>query len=113
MPTAKEELKAHLLAQAEAAIEAMLQDSKVNPQMSLSEMEKSVGELGDKLEQDIMQVLVNRSQATEAKLCPSCGGKLRNKGKRPKRLVTVRGEIEVKRDYYVCVDCNTGYFPPR
>lgn len=113
MPREKEDLKAKLLAQAEAAIEAMMRDASVNPQMTLSEMERAVGEVSSQLEQGIMQELVNTSQEKGAKLCPECGGKLRNKGKRPKRVETVRGDIEVERDYYACVGCGTGYFPPR
>jgi len=45
-------------------------------------------------------------------MCPTCAGKLRYKGKRKRRVVTVRGEIEVERDYYVCTACGAGYFPP-
>jgi YgiT-type zinc finger domain-containing protein len=60
----------------------------------------------------MLQELVNEAQATEGRVCPTCAGKLRHKGKRKRRVVTVRGEIEVERDYYVCTTCGTGYFPP-
>ncbi len=112
MPAEKEELKAKLLRQAAAAIEVMLSNREVHPEMTLSAMERIVGGLGDQLEQQIMQELIHTSQHQGAKLCPECGGKLRNKGKRPKRVETVRGEIEVARDYYTCVECGAGYFPP-
>ena len=112
MPPKEETLEAKLLAQAEEAIEAMLNSPEVHPEMTLSEMERAVSALGGHLEQQIMQELVNTSQGQGTKLCPECGGKLRNKGKRPKRVETVRGEIEVERDYYTCVECGTGYFPP-
>jgi hypothetical protein len=61
MPPEKEDLKAKLLAQAEIAIEAMLKDPKVNPQMSLSEMEQAVGVVSTNLERQMMQELVARS----------------------------------------------------
>ena len=113
MPPEKEDLKAKLLAQAEIAIEAMLKDPKVNPQMSLSEMEQAVGVVSANLERQMMQELVARSQAESVKVCARCGGKLRNKGKRRKIVESVRGEIEVERSYYTCVECGTSSFPPR
>ena len=112
MPPDKEDLKAKLLAKAEAEIEAMLSDPKVNPKMSLSEMERVVGELGSKLNQQVMQELVNTSQGETEERCPECGGRLRYKGQRSKRIESVRGEIEAKRDYYTCSDCGAGFFPP-
>ena len=59
-----------------------------------------------------MQELVDEAQTQGNGLCPDCGGKLRHKGKKLKRVVTVRGEVEVERDYYHCAQCGTGYFPP-
>jgi YgiT-type zinc finger domain-containing protein len=59
-----------------------------------------------------MQELVDEAQAQGASLCPGCEGKLRYKGKGSKRVVTLRGEVEVKRDYDGCNACGTGYFPP-
>jgi hypothetical protein len=111
LPT-EEALKAKLLAQAEAAIEAMLNRPEVHPEMTLSEMERVVGSLGGHLEQQIMQELVNTSQGQDdARVCPECGSQLRNKGKRRRRVETVRGEIEVAREYCQCVECGTGFFP--
>ena len=76
-------------------------------------MEKVVGEMGRNLLPEIMQTLTEESQPAEEVVCPQCGGALHNKGKRPKRVITARGELEVKRNYYVCRDCEYGFFPPR
>jgi hypothetical protein len=38
---------------------------------------------------------------------------LRNKGKRKKWVLTLRGETDVERNYYHCETCRKGYFPPR
>ena len=109
------ELRAQLLAQAEVAIDAMLSQPEVHAQMNLSSMEAVVGELGERFEQAVLQSLVNQSQGQSngQGLCPDCGGPLASKGKRAKKVETVRGEIEVERDYYLCTDCGQGYFPPR
>ncbi len=113
MPNRKDDLKAKLLAQAEEALDAMLNDEKVNPQMSLSDMEAVVGDLGKDLFPAIMQTLTDESDVEAEPVCPECGGALRNKGRRTKRVITVRGEIEVKRPYYSCTQCEYGFFPPR
>ena len=45
-------------------------------------------------------------------VCPTCGTKLENKGKKKRRLQT-RGsqEVELEREYGVCPKCGQGIFP--
>lgn len=105
-------LKTRLVAQAQAAIDKLLEEKQDRRDLSMSEMERLVGDLEVELRQALMQTLVAESQAQGPGLCPACGGKLRMKGKRAKQVVTVRGEVVVERDYYVCSACGTGYFPP-
>jgi len=112
MPDYGEELEKRLLDQAKQAINKMLKEKGDRRDLSMTEMEDLVGNLEADFRQAVLQELVDESQAKNKRLCPSCQGRLRNKGKRRKRLITVRGEIEVERDYYVCLDCGTGYFPP-
>ena len=76
-------------------------------------MEELVSELEKDIGQAIMQELVEDSPVTDSGLCPKCQGKLRYKGKKPKHMITLRGEIEVERDYYLCQACGSGCFPPR
>lgn len=108
----KKELKAKLLAEAEASIEKMLSDERVSQKMTLTEIEDVIGDLEIDFRQRVLNEVVGEQQP-ETPLCPDCGGKLRNKGRRRKRLVTLRGETEIERTYYQCEDCGTGIFPPR
>jgi hypothetical protein len=113
MPSQKEALKTKLLAHAEQAIEALLNNPKVTEQMSLSEMEQVVGDFEKRLLPEVMQELVSESRQEAELVCPKCGGgSLHNKGKRAKQVITVRGEIEVQRPYYRCIECGHGFFPP-
>jgi DNA-directed RNA polymerase subunit RPC12/RpoP len=113
MPSNKEDLKAKLMAEAEAAITALLKDERVSDKMTLSEMEAVVGKLGEKLLQATMQRLVEEAKESEGvKHCKRCGRQLRYKGKKPRRVVTLRGEVQLERNYYVCSTCDTGVFPP-
>jgi len=112
MPTNRDDLKAKLLAQAEAAIDKMLSDERLSEQMTLSEIEAVVGESEADFRQRALEEIIATQQAN-AKSCPLCGGALRNKGKRKRRVVTLRGESEIERTYYHCETCQKGYFPPR
>ena len=47
-------------------------------------------------------------------VCPECGGELLKKGKKKRRLETREGqEIELEREYGICLNCGHGIFPPR
>lgn len=105
-------LESHLVAQARTAITKLLEQKAGRRDLSLSEMERLVGELEVELRQAVMQVLVEESQTQGPGVCRECGGKLRHKGKRRKQVVTARGEVVVERDYYRCSTCGAGFFPP-
>lgn len=45
-------------------------------------------------------------------ICPECGGRLENKGKKKKVVLHREGEVRVERDYYYCPVCQHGVFPP-
>jgi uncharacterized protein with PIN domain len=107
-----EDLEVRLLKQAEKAIRHLLEQKGERRDLSMSEMEDLVGELEIDLRQALMQELVDEAQARDGGLCVECGGKLRYKGKKAKRVVTLRGEVEIERDYYRCETCQRGYFPP-
>ncbi len=106
------DLEARLLKRAQEAIRKLLEEKGERRDLSMSEMEDLVGVLEVNLGQGVMQEMVDEAQSQAAGLCPECGGKLRNKGKKPKQVVTLRGEVQVERDYYQCEKCKRGYFPP-
>ena len=112
MSTESDELEARLLKQAEKAIRNLLEQKGGRRDLSLSEMEDLVGEFEIDLRQTVMQELVDEAQSQAVGICADCGGKRRYKGKKSKRVVTLWGEVEVERDYYHCVTCKRGYFPP-
>ena len=112
MSNPKDELKARLLAEAEASIERMLADERMGQAMTITEIEEVIGELETDFRQRVLGEVMDE-QANPPRSCPACGGKLRNKGQRTKRLVTLRGETDVARSYYQCEACEQGVFPPR
>ena len=111
MPTKREELKAKLLARAEATIDKMLQDKRLHEQMTLSEIEQIIGQPEADFRQAALEEVIALQQETPT-TCPQCGGTLTNKGKRHRQVVSLRGETTIERTYYQCRVCGQGYFPP-
>lgn len=111
MAKSQEELRAKLIRQAEAAIDDLLKDERLHEGMTLSEIEQVVGRPGSKFRQGVLEEIMAIQQSRPT-CCPRCGGKLYNKGKRRKGVVTIRGETAVERVYYQCQACGKGYFPP-
>ena len=111
MTNPADELRARLLAEAEASIERMLADERMGKQMTISEIEDVIGELETDFRERVLQEVMGE-QENERIRCPECGGKLRNKGQRSKHVMTLRGETKVERSYYQCEACGQGVFPP-
>lgn len=115
MPTSREALKAQLLAQAEAAIDEMLAKKKAPAIASLADIERVVHQAGDTIQEAMTTALLEESGAeltAQWPRCPTCGRRMLAKGKRPRRVVTETGEVEVSRAYYYCRHCQKGIFPP-
>jgi hypothetical protein len=114
MPDTHAELKARMQAEADAAIEALLAQRKTPAEASLADIEQVVRAASLKIEQALTAELLAESAAALPAwpTCPQCGGKLKNKGKRGRRVVTETGEVEIERHYYHCAACGIGVFPP-
>lgn len=112
MPLNKAELKVKLLAAYEAQLDKQL--TNLNEELSLDEIEDIALDARRQVSEDITQALVNhqskRIQPDE--YCARCGGRMRNKGRKRRRVLTRSGEVEVERTYYYCETCQTGHFPP-
>jgi YgiT-type zinc finger domain-containing protein len=112
MPSSREELKAKLLARAEAVIDEMLQDEGLHEKMTLSEIEQLIGGSEADFRQAALEEIMAIQQDTPI-TCPLCGGQLENTGQRSKQVVSLRGETRIEQAYYQCQQCGQGYFPPR
>ena len=115
MSTSREDLKAQVLAQAEAAIDEMLAQKKAPAVASLADIEQVARHAGEKIEEAITTALLQESGAELAATWPTwptCGRRLLAKGKRRRRVVTETGEVEVVRASYYCRHCQKGIFPP-
>jgi hypothetical protein len=114
MPNKREALEQELLEQAQAAIRKLLDELPEASEITLSDMEKATGEMGQTITQQTLQRLVESWQQplSDTVACPSCGERMYRRGKRKRRVVTIRGEVAIERQYYVCPHCGAKRFPP-
>ena len=111
----KTTLKARLMAHAEAAIEELLAQKRPAETATLVDIEGVILKARQQLEPALTSELVAESSQTLPTMwpvCPRCGQRLKAKGKRKRRVVTVTGEVSVTREYYHCRACQRGFFPP-
>ena len=98
MRQSDEELKAQMMAQAEAAIEALLAERKKRGELDLSDIEHLAREAGERVMQGLTADLADEEAgAEEGAVCAECGQELRYKGKRGRNLVTDTGEVSGKK----------------
>jgi hypothetical protein len=114
MPEPNAELKARMKAEAEAAIDELLAQRKAPAAASLADIERVVRAASLQFEQALTTELLAESAAELPvwPTCPQCRQKMKNKGKRRRRVVTETGEVEIERHYYYCAACGQGLFPP-
>jgi hypothetical protein len=107
-----EELKARLLAEAEAIINEIVGQDEASQAKTLDEIEQVALRAGQQIKTSVRAGLVgNAPSASVGKACRQGGGKLKAKGKRSKWVLTQAGEVQMERDYYYCDQCKTGFFP--
>ena len=114
MATDRAKLEQELLGQAQKAIKKMLDELPEARDITLSDMEEATGVMGRRIMNQSLQKLAQEKQPEQAAAvhCKACAAKLYRRGKRKKRVETLRGEIEIERQYLVCPNCGAGYFPP-
>jgi hypothetical protein len=103
-----EEQKKHLMAQAEAIINTLVEQ----PGQTLSEIEAAVVKAGQEMKAAMLsEVVAGIAETLGEHTCPTCGGKVSDKGIREKWVVTQAGEVRLERHYYYCDRCKAGFFP--
>ena len=115
MKKSKKQLKANFLKEAEKVFDELMawDDAIVEPNMR--EIEMKVLELRKRLGEDLVKGIIARQekrQPAEKQICEGCGEQMENKGLKRKGVESMVGAIELEREYYYCVKCKRGDFPP-
>jgi len=110
----KEELKARLMAEAEAVIDTLLSGASEKEDLHLSDIERLSRAAGQRMMERITVGLIEvEAEKEESRDCPECGQRMRYKGRKKRDLVAETGEVQIERAYYYCPSCKKGFFPPR
>ncbi|MDQ6810555.1 MAG: hypothetical protein M3Z95_01475 [Actinomycetota bacterium] len=94
---------------------------QAHPRASLTEIELVVEAATRRLQAHLLGALVSPPGAgtdeagAEAPHCSGCGGRLQARGQRERAVLTAHQAtpLRLRRPYYVCSTCGTGFFPPR
>jgi len=118
----REELRRRWLAHAAAAFDLMFHPDHQADLVTFDRREARACELGRDLSTWLVQQHANgdglaRPGADREVLCPKCGRPARRKadpGAAPpgRRLTGLSGEVELRRDQFLCTACRVVFFPP-
>ena len=110
----KRDLKARMMAEAEEAIDRLLEERGEKEQLHLRDIERLVRTAGQQvMERFTNEMVAEEASGAESRICPGCGRKMRYKGRKGRDLVTETGDVRLERAYYYCPECQKGIFPPR
>jgi heterodisulfide reductase subunit A-like polyferredoxin len=113
MPQDTHDLKARMMAEAEEAIDNLLAGVDEKDNLMLDDIERLVRTAGQRVMKQFTQELVEtEAEEVGSNICPECGQKMRNKGRKARDLATETGEVKLERAHYYCPECRKGFFPP-
>ena len=115
MQKSKKQLKANFLKEAEKVFDELMAWDEAIVEPKMREIEMKILEMRKRLGEDLARGIVSRQekrQPAEKQICEGCGGQMENKGLKRKVTESMVGVIELEREYYYCVKCKQGYFPP-
>lgn len=110
------EMKAKLLAKAEATIEEFLDWVEQTDHPDLTTIEDTVLEFRRQWGQALAETAIQAQdnvQPVPGPQCPHCGREMHYKDEKDKTITSRVSELQVHRGYYHCPHCQQGLFPPR
>ena len=115
MRRSRKEMKAELLARAEARIDELLDWAEGNLAPTLTDIEEVVLQLRKEFGRELAQAVIDEQysvQPVPGPICLRCGKEMHVKGGKGKSIESRLGLVEMKRQYYYCEHCRQGSFPP-
>lgn len=116
MKRSRTEVRQELEAEAQRAIDELLDWNESTPEPTLTQIEDVILRLRQRLSQHMANVILAEQEAVQPGLglrCPQCDQEMRFKQKKVNQVESRVGHLKVDRGYYYCPHCRIGVFPPR
>ena len=111
----RDQVKAELLAEAEAVIDELLEWDEGTPTPTLTQLEDVLLKLRQRLSQRMAEVVLREQEASRpvpGPLCPTCHQEMGYKGMKEVSVEGRVGLLRLERSYHYCNCCKSGLFPP-
>jgi len=115
MKHSRDQVKAELLAEAEAVIDELLEWDESTPTPTLTQLEDVLLKLRQRLSEHMAEVVLREQEATRpvpGPICPTCHQELGYKGMKEVTVEGRLGLLRLERSYHYCNRCKSGFFPP-
>ena len=115
MNKSRADLKAKLMAEAERAIDELLDWYVSTARPNLEQVEAKVLRVRQRLSEQMSQTVIEAQAAVRpvpGPECEQCGAEMRYKGQKGLQVSSWVGELQLDRGYYYCEACRIGLFPP-
>ena len=116
MSPTRAEIRAKLLAEAEQAIDELLDWTDHTPRPNLTQIENAVLKLRRQLSEQAAQAVIETQAAQQpvpGPLCPTCQREMHYKDTKVQTVESRVGQLRIARGYYYCEHCRQSVFPPR
>src|SRR6266511_5680017 len=115
MSPTRAELRAKLLAEAERAIDDLLDWTDQTPRPNLTQIENAVLKMRRQLSEQAAQAVIEAQGAQHpvpGPVCPTCQREMHYKDTKAQTVESRVGQLHVSRGYYYCPTCRQSLFPP-
>jgi uncharacterized protein with PIN domain len=115
MSPTRAEIRAKLLAEAEQAIDELLEWTDQTPRPNLTQIENAVLKMRRQISEQAAQMVIESQEAQRpvpGPLCPTCQHEMHYKDTKAQTVESRVGELRIVRGYYYCEHCQQSLFPP-
>jgi uncharacterized protein with PIN domain len=115
MSRTRAEIRAKLLAEAEQAIDDLLDWTDQTPRPNLTQIENAVLKMRRQLSEQAAQAVLEAQDAQRpvpGPLCPTCQREMHYKDTKVQTVESRVGPLRIARGYYYCEQCQQSFFPP-
>lgn len=116
MSPTRAEIRAKLLAEAEQAIDELLDWTDQTPRPNLTQIENAVLKMRRQLSEQAAQAVIESQGAyrpVPGPLCPTCQHEMHYKDTKTQTVESRVGHLRIARRYYYCEQRHQSVFPPR